>query len=544
MRSEFFGTIQTLVPVLVDNCMNIGNMRRRADLTPDIENTRRVPETMERELIFGMIKSYFFYLDAKKIVCPFDKAKGCHRRDFITDRYNYLFQAISAFYWRFEYQSAPTVDFCIPPAVLAPYVIDWGNRNRIPEDVARTLSEEILDELPLFDALTLEQCDALIRSKGFEDWISKRVMEHTITTMNMQHRMGTLSKEVIVEHLVQTQQNLSADPQRNIVDMRDIINGSQRFYPAISTGFIGLDAALGGGLRHKDVTLIAGINAGGKTVLAQQMARVMAYSGYNIAVFTTEEPPAAYGRRMLADVTSTDYGSIMNRSDTLNAAMVADAVDVPFIPSWMLLNCELRRQIEEFLDITDPRIKFVDWSQGQGYSIVEHFENAMDAMVRKYREQQWTPDVVIFDWIGGGLAKNVAKDQIRHVYKESVDFIVSHCKRTDRIAILLAQLNKSQVKPSTVRITGDMLSECKTMTDTVVNFIGITALREVDDNEKEDTKPRLRRRQFFYVDKARHGQGGKVPVDQVFKYQRFANVSKVGAASAAANRLVGGDDEQ
>jgi hypothetical protein len=64
------------------------------------------------------------------------------------------------------------------------------------------------------------------------------------------------------------------------------------------------------------------------------------------------------------------------------------------------------------------------------------------------------------------------------------------------------------------------------MSNNVAAFIGITAMREDDDNENEDTKPRLRRRQYLYVDKPRHGPGGKVPVDQFFNLQMFKSVTK------------------
>ena len=71
-------------------------------LPPDVLEARRMAETMEREIIFGMMSSYRFYRDLRDIVCPWDQDRMQHRLDFSTPRYNTLYRAIDSFYRRFD----------------------------------------------------------------------------------------------------------------------------------------------------------------------------------------------------------------------------------------------------------------------------------------------------------------------------------------------------------------------------------------------------------------------------------------------------------
>src|SRR5437667_9557337 len=87
-------------------------------LPPDIREVRQDSETMERELIFGMVKSYRFYREAREIICTRDPNTGFFRRDFTVHRYNELFQIVDHFWRAFE-RNPPANDMFIPPLQLA-----------------------------------------------------------------------------------------------------------------------------------------------------------------------------------------------------------------------------------------------------------------------------------------------------------------------------------------------------------------------------------------------------------------------------------------
>jgi hypothetical protein len=140
----------------------------------------------------------------------------------------------------------------------------------------------------------------------------------------------------------------------------------------------------------------------------------------------------------------------------------------------------------------------------------------------------WIPQVVLFDWIGGGLDAMVNKDWLRLYYQDAADLLINHGKRTKRIMLMAAQLDKSQVTGNTPRVTMAMLSECKTMTNNLTNFLGLTTLR---DKTPQDDSSSIKIRQYICVDKATRGITGTcVPVALAFKFQRITE--------STADRLV------
>ena len=180
-------------------------------------------------------------------------------------------------------------------------------------------------------------------------------------------------------------------------------------------------------------------------------------------------------------------------------------------------------QIVQFYQDIWPRILFVDWSQAP-MAVYKDFDAEMDRIAAT----GWDPDVVIFDWIGGGI-DNVRGSgggkqlDIRILYKEAIETIISHGKRTNRVMIAMAQLNKKEVGPSKKAVLMQDLAECKAMTDNVTNFVGISALRNKMDSTTEfsELKQTLLLKQYLNLDKSRFGPGGLVPVEAHFRIQAF-----------------------
>jgi hypothetical protein len=171
--------------------------------------------------------------------------------------------------------------------------------------------------------------------------------------------------------------------------------------------------------------------------------------------------------------------------------------------------------MRETFDLLSRQIFYLDWSQGQGLTIPGH----LDQEIEQLGNLGWSPDFIIFDWIGGGLESSKQRDHLRHLYQESADYIVTHCKKTGRSAIVLAQLDKTKAT-NRQRTTMDMLSECKSMPNNYTNFVGISALRE-DAEVAGGTDRNLGLHQFLNVEKSRQGPGGLVPVEAYFRFQRF-----------------------
>jgi len=115
------------------------------------------------------------------------------------------------------------------------------------------------------------------------------------------------------------------------------------------------------------------------------------------------------------------------------------------------------------------------------------------------------------------------KDHLRLYYQEAADHLINHGKSTNRIMIMMAQLDKNLVKPSTKFVTMSMLSECKTMTNNLTNWIGITNLCDASPIPGKSSRQLY---QNLCVDKATHGVTGIVPVEAAFKFQRFVEKTR------------------
>jgi hypothetical protein len=100
-------------------------------LKPDVVASREAVDTLEREVVFGMTRSYQFYRRMRDIVCPYNVEKNTHRSDFSIPRYNVLYRAIDAFYRRFDHLPDTSQNLRLPAIVLKAQLIDWINKNGI-----------------------------------------------------------------------------------------------------------------------------------------------------------------------------------------------------------------------------------------------------------------------------------------------------------------------------------------------------------------------------------------------------------------------------
>jgi len=250
----------------------------------DALEARRAPETLERELIFGMAKFYKFYRAMREIVCPYDPTNLSYRSDFSIDRYNVLYRAINAFYRRFDHKTETPENLGIPNHLLAGYVIDWANRNNVPEETGQRLLDEITKETEYSAALTLPALQALSESPAFADWIQGRVTLLTFNTINNQRQLGMLTLEKF-ETAVAAARQVVSQVGGNASDLARPIGEFQIPAEDDPGELIGPNRFL---CRQAVATLV-GPSGIGKSTLAMQMAMAFAL-GKNIFGFQPKKP--------------------------------------------------------------------------------------------------------------------------------------------------------------------------------------------------------------------------------------------------------------
>jgi len=480
--------------------------------------------TFERYVLTAVVRSLRFYRDHRHQICPFDPNTGRWRPDFSTSRFNVIYQHADQI-WRLYDNIVAQQDMDIPQAHLEAILIDSANQGRIPGEVA----QEILQDIKLDLYATAAPTQAFLEALGGEAlqyWIDLRISTQTVARITAKAAAENLTLDALESTLVKARRDAQVGVSRLVAGLQ-VLRGTRLLKGRMPTGLTDLDAALGGGYSWGETTMIAGMNGGGKTVLAVQATIQAMLTGRRVAIITTEEPPHKLVTRMVQNYCKMparrlEAGVVLddnNKTGVLtNLIPVQLWVDPLYGPNLMKLDA-LMAQL----------LWIIDWTQ-ETHSMVGEFDNE----ISKLKAAGFEPEVVIMDWVGGALEKDKDLARRRLLFEESVNHLIQHGKRHNTINFVMAQLDKVKAARK-AKPTMDMLSECKTMSNNVHNWIGISSLTEGKDNQFQDNVGRrLLPYQFLNVDKCRYGPAGAVKVRVVFEEQRLASVEDKMAGGGAA----------
>lgn len=265
---------------------------------------------------------------------------------------------------------------------------------------------------------------------------------------------------------------------------------------AIPTPYSKLNAKLAGGYNRGSFVVWAGAQDTGKSTVAAQHAGYLAMQGYKVLFITTEDSHRKVDSRILSNLANIDYG-IIDQGVYLNA----------------LSEEQKKRIMDKIVDLKD-NIEVVDWSM----EAVPDIHGVIHDLLDKQESRGWVPDVIIVDWIGRVLGKmaNERMDLLRHIMQDTADKLAMLARQRDIVAIGTAQLNPD-TSYNKKNVGMSNLSECKTLTKLAQYFIAITGMRV----DADDTSRNYKEEQWFNIDKAKSGEGGKISVKRKFQYQRF-----------------------
>lgn len=484
---------------------------------------RMHPELFQKQIILAAIKSYQFYRKMRGKLCPYEESRKSRRPDFQGLEYNRIFGMVADFWDSHEPMLVQTQDYFMRYPDLEEILRSEIEHNRMTQPDAAALGKMIEEDMELYE-FSPEVLSRLDRHPMLNVWLSKRAATNLIE-FSFNQRMIKPMSIADLKIMVAAAEATMTDSSSRLVRGADLMFGLSSGAIPFDTDIEGVNRMTGGGLRARTTTLVAGINGGGKTILAMQWAKHFALRGANVVVFTTEQPPEQLITRMICNHLQVGFERFTQTASTTDEISMRDRrsslQQFTLIPEDVL--SENYDKIVDFYQKIHPRLYFVDWSEAP-MAVYKDF----DAELAAIEATGWDPDVVIFDWIGGGIDNvrgtgNGKQLDIRILYKEAIETIIAHGKRTRRVMIAMAQLNKTNVGPKKKAVMMADLAECKSMTDNVAQFIGISALRQNSDSTDvgDAAKPTLLLRQYLNLDKARFGPGGLVPVDANFRIQAF-----------------------
>jgi len=466
------------------------------------------PGFFERQIIVGMIQNQGFFRKVKPSICPLDPKTQTSRHDFTTRRYNFLLPVIHLAWGMF---GDAIINFPLPKEMIMQHIVASAERGVLAaqHDIARELLEE-LDSLYPAEAPSQALLAGLM-GESFVYWLDCRIARTTTDLLFNQSRAQIITMADIQSVFDTARRNLPSAKDR-CVSAADLMRATIRLRPSVAAHSLPLlMKAIGGGFRITETTMVAGTNGGGKTVLATQLARDFAIQGVKTAYVTTEQKPQDMLARLISSHLNVAFDNFTNRPELINQSPDQD-IEISVLPPWLLTDSRYADGVAK-LGESLGNLQFIDWSAGSSLTVTGDLMPEIEGLQRK----GFDPQIIIFDWIGSALDHGAARlTELRHLYQQAADGLINFGKANNKIVIVMAQLDKvaatNKEKPGM-----RMLSECKTMTNNITNFIGITSLLESGASSREV----YRRKQFLYVEKARLGTGGSVPVEREFEVQRF-----------------------
>ena len=471
-------------------------------------NIEQDATTYERFFIMACIHSHRFYLSIKEKVCPWDPIKTLRRRDFSTEQYNYLFDVI-ANHW--ELFRGKVSEFPIKQRHLDTHVVDAHNAGKIPTNVTAELREEIADDFYSHE-MTQEFIDTVVAGEALKKWMEIQLGRHMLRSIQNRHGMVT-TVENVEEIIKQYKKDLPSDKNENLM-AGDVMKRKIILTKKIPSGITALDAALGGGFGRGTTTIVAGGSGTGKTVFACQLALEFAKKERKVVYVTTEQTPEQLLLRFIANYAKVRYELLTNRNEVQSDGM--EEVEADPIPAWLYTDANTAEAMAKLEDFLKRNVCFMDWSSGMSKTVMQDFDPEIEAIMQR----GFTPEAVIFDWIGGGIQAG-GDDRLHEIYDATANHLINYGKRTKQAVIAMVQLDEVVSKGK--RCCGPtMVSNCKSMHKNAWNFIGISALQEAGSNTSFSI------RQNLHVGKARDGiTGANVPVDRAFMFQKFAQANNI-----------------
>ena len=269
-------------------------------------------------------------------------------------------------------------------------------------------------------------------------------------------------------------------------------------YPLPSLGDFA--APLGGGIVPGELGLIITPPNGGKTVLANQMCADLALSKRRVVLVTTEQSANQMYWRQFSNLGNIDFTRLARGYDPKQFTDKENA------------------RIATYCERVDPYLRIDDWSQNPGT-----IETNLEPMFQNYLEDGFQPEVLIFDWLGGGLSQLQA-DKMRDHMIAVARTLRTICKSFGAGGVLFAQANAEQTK-NTPHLDGTHADNCK-MLHTFADWgCGISTLTDKERGAAGSGKEQIAKRQCFNFFKTRNATTNYFWYERDFKYQRWRQES-------------------
>ena len=442
--------------------------------------------------------SSFFYENCGWICSRKPDIQTEYFHTFGQNLHNHIFFGIRSYWNSLSSDSEITA---VPESVIVGLLAGaQAERKLLPREI-----ERVHDTIQSMYAMDGTGCSVILSGTPMRYWHERKVTvelkSHLLASASQSNSELTIGG--LYNQIGDLQDSLNMHDDNQLLSITEIMDEEDGITSdnTIPSGLDEIDRIIGGGFRRQEATLVAATTGGGKTVLATQIAANVAYDmRKNVVFISTEQRPSELIHRMVSSKLSIpiDHLSPPDR-------------EVEMVHGYPLaVWAQHGDRIQQFQDSMLPHLQMVNWGTGKKNVIDD-----LEVLFKIINRQCFKPDLLIFDWLGGGLKESANIDR-RLQLENSAHHLARVCKSLDVAVLCLAQLNGKQSSGCKYP-TNEMLHECKTTPHRMTNSIYISSLRTSED---EETLSYLNE-QFVNVDKTRKGTTGKFSILRDFRYQRF-----------------------
>ena len=455
----------------------------------------------EDHVMFLTLNNPKFYRNFLKSFVNVD-VPGLHIQDFSKPIDNHIYEVCRDYYDSFErledieHKSVPLNFILSSTAVKISKAVLTDESLQI---VVRRINE--LNEKCSSENLSFIE-------NGVNYWLEKRrttqVMAYTMHHPNANAEMlqNTLKRSI---SNIQASQ-LEVDTVWEIFEEEEEADDTER----IPTNISMFDQVLGG-LVKQEFGLVIAPPSGGKTVCACQLGAALALGGSKVAFITTEQRPKELMPRIVSNFCEIPFN------------LIKDGVNRQRILS---LGQSQQDKVTNLMKAISTNLSFVDWSK-RGHTFVNSFES----MFEMFDDRGFVPDVLICDWLGGGLPEGTKREDVRNILFDASNAMINTCKRRDTSLVVMTQADATLSK-NVAKIDFSHLADNKMLHRDYTWAVGISCIMEEEGKGsgvgrgqtaklKNSPSNNYASEQYFNFFKTRKDNALCIPVLRDFGYQRF-----------------------
>jgi archaellum biogenesis ATPase FlaH len=477
----------------------------------------------EKYVLVNMWKNPQFYFDyAASInkVYKYENKQDIVCKDFTSSVDNAIYDCLVWYYTPFLtiHEQGLDAPIPIPPKDYFQGLINSQIEQERRLDHYRDGVRQRLEELEQAPAEAYE----VIARAGLERWLkSQRVKKAGIelqkTHVNADDFLERMQQTIEDATLIDEEEtiktfSLDYEAQCNADDFQ-----TRKTYPI---SIQGINRAMGGGFARGETTMVFAPENCGKTVFATQVSKDFAEHELNVAFISTEQGQVDLYPRFITNYCNIPFDQIKHGVNIKN------------------LTDSKKKSLHQWHQTVGQRLRVVEWNK----RAVEA-KQQLRPMLNKMQSGGFPVDVVIYDWLGGGLGNLSRNDlnNLRMIFKQNSDELCYVARDYNMIVIFLMQaaIGTALNKPL---LTQADLGECKAAGQNCDWGFAISGMQESVTKRNGETKFGNTKQTWADIQhinpfKVRKSIGGAFKVKREFGFQRFIDAEAVSASDQQGNQL-------